>query len=253
MRAKTPKLLFFLIIFFSALPLVTAWGFKRLSDAKAPGQESQESVRERLRKQFPIVDSSESEPADAKERAKRQKRSKRYNERLAKVGPQLVETTEGYHWPADFKPIPASASDAVLVGTIAQARAHLSEDKNSVYSEFTVKISEVFKSDVGFPLNVGDSVTLERKGGRVRYSSGQISWMSVAGQGLPQLNGQYVLFLKKTDEDGLFDILTGYQIVEGRIQPLDYSPGVVGFQRYSGADAISFMNEVRSSIVTAQP
>jgi hypothetical protein len=139
------------------------------------------------------------------------------------------------------------------VGTISDAKAHLSEDKNSVYSEFTVTINEVLKNDTALPLGVGGSVTLERKGGRVRYPSGHISWFYVAGQGLPLPNAQYVLFLKTTDEERLFDILTGYQILDGRIAPLDESPGVVHFERYSGSDARAFLDEIRNSLVSSQP
>jgi hypothetical protein len=139
------------------------------------------------------------------------------------------------------------------VGTISDARAHLSDDKNSVYSEFSVTIKEVLKNNTGLSLAVGDSVTLERKGGRVRYPSGHVSWFYVVGQGLPQLNAQYVLFLKTANEERLFDILTGYEIRNGRIEPLDYSPGVVGFQHYSGSDVTAFMNEMRTNIANAQP
>jgi len=44
--------------------------------------------------------------------------------------------------------------------------------------------------------------------------------------------------------------LTGYLIGDGRIEPLDYSPGVVGFERYSGANANAFIEEIRSSLVS---
>lgn len=246
------KSLLFMIVLSSAVALTATGAFNSTRDGK-PGQESQESIKEKLKKQFPIVDSSEPEPPDPKERAKRLKRNKKYNTQQANVGPQLVQSAQGYHWPADFKPIPISVSDLVIAGTISDARAHLSEDKNSVYSEFTVTINEVLKNNASVSLLPGGSITLERKGGRVRYPSGHISWLFVVGQGLPQLNGQYVFFLKTTDEDGLFDILTGYEICAGRIEPLDDSPGVVHFERYSGSDATAFVNDVRNSIAKAQP
>jgi len=142
------KSLLVLLLLFSAIALTTSWAFHSKGQVKG-GQDSQEAIKEKLKKQFPIVDSSESEPADPEERAKRQKRNKKYNEQRANVGPQLVQSSLGYHWPADFKPIPVSASDAVIVGTISDAKAHLSEDKNSVYSEFTVTIDDVLKNGTG--------------------------------------------------------------------------------------------------------
>jgi len=246
------KALLFLIVLFSAAGLTAPGTFRSEGQGKV-GQESEESIREKLKKRFPIVDSSEPEPTDPQERTKRLKRSKKYNRKDSVVHPELVQSAQGYDWPADFKPIPVSTSDIVVVGTISDAKAHLSEDKNSVYSEFTVTINEVLKNGTGSYLGAGDSITLERKGGRVRYPSGHISWFYVSGQGLPLPNAQYVLFLKATDEERLFDILTGYQILDGRIEPLDYSPGVVHFERYSGSDATAFVNEVRSTIASAQP
>jgi len=252
MRPQIPKSLLFLLVLSLAVALTASFAFRSKGQGKA-GQESDESIREKLKKRFPIVDSSEPEPTDPQERANRLKRSKKYNDQWASVGPELVQSAQGYHWPADFKAIPVSASDVVVVGTISDARAHVSEDKNSVYSEFTVTVKEVVKNGTGSYLGAGDSITLERKGGRVRYPSGHISWFFVVGQGLPQLKGQYVLFLKTADEERLFDILTGYQILDGRIEPLDDSPGVVHFQRYSGFDATAFLNEIRTNIVSAQP
>jgi hypothetical protein len=246
------KSLLFLIVLFSAVGLTASWTFRSEGQGKV-GQESEESIREKLKKRFPIVDSSEPEPSDPQERTKRKKRSKKYNAQLPHVGPGLVQSAQGYDWPADFKPIPVSKSVVVIVGTISDAKAHLSEDKNSVYSEFTVTINEVLKNGTVSNLAAGDSITLERKGGRVRYPSGHISWFYVSGQGLPLPNAQYVLFLKTTDEERLFDILTGYQILDGRIEPLDYSPGVVHFERYSGSDAMAFLNEIRSSLASSQP
>ncbi len=229
MRPQIPKSLLFLLVLSSAVALTASLAFRSKGQGKA-GQESDESIREKLKKRFPIVDSSEPEPTDPQERAKRLKRSKKYNDQWASVGPELVQSAQGYHWPADFKAIPVSASDVVVVGTISDARAHVSEDKNSVYSEFTVTVKEVVKNGTGSYLGAGDSITLERKGGRVRYPSGHISWFFVVGQGLP-----------------------GYQILDGRIEPLDDSPGVVHFQRYSGFDATAFLNEIRTNIVSAQP
>jgi len=247
------KSLLFLIVLVSAVAIATS-GVFRSSGQRKVGQESQESIKEKFKNRFPIADSSEPQLSDPQERTKRLKRSKKYNtDKVINVDPQMVESALIYNWPADFSPIPVSASNVIVVGTIAEAKAHLSEDKNSVYSEFLVMLNEVLKNDTGLSLEAGVSVTLERKGGRVRYPSGHISWFYVAGQGLPLPNAQYVLFLGTTDEERLFDILTGYQIIDGRIEPLDYSPGVVHFERYSGADATAFLKQIRVSLASSQP
>lgn len=251
MRLQISRSLLFLPVLF--LVGAFAASLRIGTSEQASSHQPQESIKENIKQQYPVADSEEILPSDSKERTKRQKRSKRYNAKAPVIGPHLVQTSEGHSWPADFKAIPTGASDVVVVGTICSNRAHMSEDKNSVYSEFAVRIDQVLKNDTNLTLITGELLTITRKGGRVRYPSGHISWFFVAGEGLPQLNTQYVLFLKTTDEERLFDVLTGYAIVSNRIEPLDYSPGVVGFQRYSGASATEFVNEVRNSSSHAKP
>lgn len=208
----------------------------------------QKSVSQDIREHYPIADSIEPESSDPKERDKRQKRSKKYNQKTKGIGPSIVQTAEGYHWPSDFPPIPVSLSDLVIIGTISKATAHLAQDKNSVYSEFTIRVAEVLKSDTPNLLQ-GNSIITERRGGRVRYPSGQVSWLFLVGQGMPRFSGTYLLFLKRTDEeDQVYAILTGYELRDGRIIPLDYAYGGVGFARYDGSDATVFLNEVRNAI-----
>ena len=136
MRPHFPKSLLFLMVLFFTVALTMSRDLRIAGRVKV-GQESQESVKDRVKVRYPIADSLESEPSDPKERAKRLKRSKRYNGKTTVVGPQLVQSSEGYNWPEDFKAIPVSASDVIVVGTISEAKAHLSQDRNSVYSEFT--------------------------------------------------------------------------------------------------------------------
>lgn len=207
----------------------------------------QKSATQDLKEQYPVADPTEPESSDPKERAHRQKRNKRYNQGIKAIGPQIVQTADGYHWPPDFAPLPVSLSDAIIVGRISDAKAHLSEDKNSVYSEFAVRVDQVLKSTTG-DLVPGVFVTTDRKGGQVRYPSGQMSWLFVVGQGTPRLGETYLLFLKKTDDDQVYSILTGYEIKNSRIDPLDYAPGVVGFERYAGSDPTVFLTEVRNVI-----
>src|SRR5438876_9721953 len=148
-RQIIPKLLLIGLLVSSTVVLAASWGFHNSGQSK---KESQESIKEKYRNQFPIADSSEPESPDPRERTKRLKRNKKYNEKLVKVGPELVQSSDGYEWPADFKAIPTSTSDAVIIGTICDAKAHLSEDKNSVYSEFTVTINDILKNNTGLSL-----------------------------------------------------------------------------------------------------
>jgi len=226
---------------------------RRLTTPTPPIQNDlkQQRGQEDLKQHFPLVNYPEDEPSDPAERVRRQKKARKYNVKTRVVGPELVQTAEGYHWPAGFPTLPVAASDVIIVGKISKAAAHLSEDQNSVYSELTVDVETVLKNATNVTLP--NSVVVERKGGRVRYPSGHESWFFVIGQGLPELGHTYVLFLTTPDGDDSFNIVTGYDLQNGVVEPLDYSPGVVHFERYSGVGASALINDIRSELSKPQP
>ena len=62
--------------------------------------------------------------------------------------------------------LPIIQSDAIVIGQVTSAQAHLSSDKTNVYSEFVVRVNDVLKSDrFGLP-GVGGFITTTRPGGR---------------------------------------------------------------------------------------
>jgi len=115
--------------------------------------------------------------------------------------------------------IPSALSDVVLTGLISDAQAHLSNDKTGIYSEFAVVVGEVLKGDVN---KFGRTITMERFGGAVRFSSGRIQKYESDGQGMPRVGSQYVLFLKRLDQED-FKLLTAYELRDDRVIPLDGS------------------------------
>ena len=64
-----------------------------------------------------------------------------------------------------------------------KAKAHFSDRKTHVFSEFEVEIEEVLKNDGNF--TVGSSVVVERAGGRVRFPSGKIMVSIISNQQMP--------------------------------------------------------------------
>jgi hypothetical protein len=69
----------------------------------------------------------------------------------------------------------------------------------------------------------------------------------VDGLGIPKVNHRYLLFLKPL-VDGDFSIVTGYQLLDGRVVPLDVT-GVVPFAQYKDSDEPTFLSEVRNAII----
>ena len=192
---------------------------------------------------YPIADADAPDPKVAKEIFKRRAKNKKYREYRNHIGPG-VRAYEIYHWPPGFPALPVAQSDAVIIGEVTDASAHLTEDRSSVYSEFTVSVEEILKNDQP-SLTVGGSVTLDRPGGRVRYSNGKTSQFSLAGFGMPSVGERYVFFIKGDLEED-YQIITAYQVQRGRIYPLDKTTSSdTKFDIYSNTDELVFLDKLR--------
>lgn len=65
---------------------------------------------------------------------------------------------------------------------------------------------------------------------------------------MPQKGKQYLLFIKRggTEED--YQIITGYEIRQGRVFPLDMSTSSdTNFGIYTNSDAALFLNKIREA------
>jgi len=251
-----PKLGVFLFVTLAVV--ATAVASLRIQDDKnsPPGGKPEENVH--LRK-LPVADYEAPEPADPEQRSKRRAKSKTYNSK-ARWRRDLVLNVDlaaiRNEWDLGLESnLPASRSCAVVVGMVVEARAYLAEDKSTVYSEFTVRVEEVLKNDGGEPITARSEVVTDRLGGRVRVPSGRIGSFYVSGQGTPEVGKRYVLFLGHNPRESANmevaeatersrHILTGYELREGKVFPLDIS-GAKNFAEHGGKDEAAFLNEVR--------
>ena len=158
------------------------------------------------------------------------------------------------------QPLPTHISDAVVIGNVTDANAYLSEDKTAVYSEFTVQVWDVLKNSQTSPLAVGTSVTVLRPGGGVRFPSGKIRKFLVAGRGLPRTGGRYAFFLKYDDLAQAYYIVTAYELLGGKVFPLDGIPQYgtaahpfASYGKYANADEVAFLIEVRNAVIHPPP
>ena len=151
--------------------------------------------------------------------------------------------------------LPVEESNAVVLGKVIDRRAVLMDDKLGIYSEFSVKISEIFKDDFsGFFID--QVITASRPGGAVRFPSGKIQKYTVSRLGYPQQDNVYVLFLKR-DEVGDYSIFTGYEVNGTVIQPLDGKRDLpknepdLQFGIYRGVTLDSFRNALQKALQQA--
>lgn len=214
-----------------------------------PGQPSDKELDDAA---TPIVDFDAADAgADA---ARRQKNARHDNQGIVKsqAPPKAAEVSVESETATALKDLPAAQSDLIVEGRVTGSQAFLSEDRTGVYSEFYLSVSDVIKAAPGLSVNKGDSVTAERFGGRVRYSSGQIVRYRASGEGSPMKGKRYLFFLGRT-QDGGYRVLTAYEIQGGRVLALDGSRSNFGgrgksvFDRHNGRDLQEFRKDVDSA------
>ncbi len=197
---------------------------------------------------LPVTDFNAPEPTDAKKREKRAARGTKFENSDLVLDTSSDVVTSTSHWAAELSAIPVNESDVIIVGNVTGAQAYTTHSKTHVYSEFTIQVAEVIKDDASNPIRVNNSVEVDRIGGRVRFPNGRVSQYFIVGQNMPEVGKQYLLFITKSDGKGDYSILTGYEIRDGIIHPLD-NPGTGHpITTREGSDATSFLNEVRAAV-----
>ncbi|MEK6335185.1 MAG: hypothetical protein AABM67_09565 [Acidobacteriota bacterium] len=249
----TTKALLFLLLLFSVATLTTAWAFQS-REQTIRWQQGRQTAETIDVSNFPIFDYAAQRQATPSEQVKREAKSKKYNNRHSAP---ITESSDQIYaildWDVGLPALPLTKSSAIVLGEIVDAQAYLSEDLTQVYSEFVVRLNEVFKSDSN--LRVGDSITVERLGGRVRVLSGKIVSSVVNHQDMPRVGGKYVLFLTHEFPKGgqykteLF-ILTAYELRGNRVFPLDKPAPGHPILAYKGTSKESFMKDLETALRT---
>ena len=226
---------------FLTLPLILLTVIPALSGEQEPRATRQPKQFDELR--LPIAEYAAPEPADAQERAKRQAKGRKYSNSEWRVDPNSVSDTMVRVDSVNLKlpALPFEQSSAVIVGQVTDACAYLSSDKTGVYSVFQIQVSEVLKNSSKTPINNGTNIEVERDGGRVRFPNGRLHLYSIDKLEMPKSGLRYVLFLNEDESDLI--ILTGYELRDGKVYPLDELPNLL---TYENSDELVFLSELRT-------
>lgn len=204
-------------------------------------------------RELPIVDFPEKQSTDTNVLSKQKVKASRYDRQSSQPIQEaylISGRTWSTNWSKDLSALPFTQSDVVLIGGVMDAKAHLSNDKTGIYSEFDVQVEEVLQNSTKDSVYPGNTVSLERFGGAVRFPSGVIQRYETIGQGMPSLGQRYLFFLKRVNETD-FSIVTGYQLDGEVVSPLDGAVveegnGVYPFDVYQGSDVSTFLRTVRT-------
>ncbi|HEY8412745.1 MAG TPA: hypothetical protein VIK76_15135, partial [Pyrinomonadaceae bacterium] len=116
--------------------------------------------REQRLAELPIVDFTEFDPANSTDPTRAAK-NRRHNKGISTEGtraPRLDQEDAVLgslpitHTPAE--PAFPITSDVIVIGTIREAKAYLSEDRTNVYSEVSLSIEEILKADPQYELKI---------------------------------------------------------------------------------------------------
>jgi hypothetical protein len=154
------------------------------------------------------------------------------------------------HWPAE--PAFPVTTDVIVIGTVREAKAYLSTDRTSIYSEVSLSIEEILKAAPQHRLRINGRVTADRFGGAVRFPSGKILRQGSVGRNIPTLGHRFLLFLKDTEEGGL-SIVTGYELTGKEVIPLDGLEGnndsvYKNYEKLRHTSEASLLEAVRKAI-----
>lgn len=212
-------------------------------------QQTQGKTRKRIKddiNQFPVVDYDASELHKGDDAEKRKLKSKRYDGiGFVTNNPRPEYSGVGIRNESLIPAIPVAESEIVIIGEVLNAGAHLSNNKENVYSEFTVRIEELLKGNKSNKITQDSSITIDRFGGAVQYPNGQKLFYNVVGKDLPQIGRRYVLFLTNREQSPNFNILTGYELEGSRVYPLDNGDH---FEKFEGMDEKDFIITVRKTV-----
>lgn len=193
--------------------------------------------------QFPLTDYNALESTDQVKRSRRRKKGTKYDKAsnpLSDAYALKTHINEG----VPLSALPVEVSSVILIGTVTEVEAVLSNDRTGVYTEITIQIEEILKDD-SQQLTPGGSVAVERQGGRVKFPSGHITTEHVAGTGIPRPGKRYVLFLTRVPLD--LYIHFGYELTGSKVGLLDMYPGHPS-QSYKGADEKKLIGDLRAAL-----
>src|SRR4029077_9808075 len=139
------------------------------------------------------------------------------------------------------------------------AQSFLSNDRRNIYSEFKLKLHEGIKNSANFYVRVGDSITIQRKGGAIRLPSGKVLTRGVMADSMPQTGSRYLLFLKYDQSTQDYSVLMGYKLDGNDVYRLDALdpqdsnfPQIVHPLRSEGVSESEFLARAKSTLLSQE-
>jgi hypothetical protein len=172
------------------------------------------------------------EPFDLRERQLREEKNRRNNhggQDLITMDPELSSSmvTLG----PDLSWLPIGSFPIIVLGTVENTQPYLSEDRSFIYTEYSIRVEEIFKTDNQLLPITNDLLIVNRGGGILRLLTGKVINYPATGVNIarPLKTGErYILFLKRADySSNDIDLLLGpgFQLKDGQSYKLGQREG----------------------------
>lgn len=252
---KNNKVIWLLVLFIVSGTLAVTFDTRDVSSQEKstalPKTSPPADDPEDFKAQFPTALYNPPAISDIDDRLKRKAKGSRYDNRRTLVFPDEPTNDEGrttfFNEAPARKQLPIKESSFIVIGSIIDSRAFLTNDKENVYSEFTVRVEEVLKcpADQLPPTEI----VVDRLGGYVRYPNGKKRLHRVNGLLMPRVDRKYLLFLANPDQSPNFEIVSGYELRNSKVfslNPVDLLP------TFASMDSVSLKVAVRREILSVE-
>lgn len=233
-----------LVSVFALVPMVLFWG-AITALPQAPGKQRKATNYMDYATRFEIVNYDQPDNSNNVD-AVRKAKNRRYD-RQGWVGKNPHPETAGVGKVDELPPPPESPvdeSDLIVIGRVDKTAAHLSNDRQGVYTEFDICVSETIKASPTIKIaQTGECVTADREGGRVRYPNGQIVFYANSNKGVPWPGSEWLFFLRRDGQSPNYHVITAYQNEEGTIHLLDDH-----YRSLEGANFSRFLTSVKNKV-----
>jgi hypothetical protein len=146
--------------------------------------------------------------------------------------------------------LPVKESEVVVVGSVERVQPFLTSSKSSLYTEYTIRVTDIVKSAAKVP--VQDTLLIVRRGGKARLESGRVIAWDVHGEGDPYQRGQeYLLFLGYREGEAAYLVQRAWQVENGVLKaayPGDREKASLFRSQNDGRVLTTVLRELRAAI-----
>jgi len=115
----------------------------------------------------------------------------------------------------------ACESSAVILGTAELGVSHPTENRRSVYTEWTFAVAKVFRNDPISPVGDGQIINVVRPGGHLVIDGRNVTVTYTNFDDFAK-RGQYLLFLKRVGETGAYTVRSNRVFSIGNIDAVGH-------------------------------